>query len=224
MKILPLLPLIVSLAEAQGSVEEILTRIQANLAEYKATVPSFAADESVTSPRVVNGAVRQESVSSALFTCRVKARSDRQWFGETHEVITMNGKPARKTQQLSGPFIVRGAFLSLLDATFDAENIPFQNYRVVGMETLAGRKALVLAFETKPGQTHLRFMMNGKSYATNDTGRAWLDTESMQLLQIERKYSDMPSDEIVVTVAYFSSTIDGKTFWLPKTVTSSDKR
>lgn len=203
-------------------VAEMLSRIQANLDAFQAAVPDFVADERVLSKQTVEGAVKHQDTTDSLFTCVRKFQQDRTRFIESREVHAVNGKPAGGAKKLKGPVVFRGAFVGLLRDTFSSGNVEHHNYTLVGMEPIAGKDAIVVAFKTKPGQGGFR--LNGRMYDTHDTGKAWLDAESFQILKVERTYSNMPEDEIVMRVEYSPVNVEGRTLLMPRTVYGSDRK
>ena len=59
-----------------------------------------------------------------------------------------------------------------------------------------------------------------KHVITNDRGKAWLDEATFQVIRLERIYG-VPKNEVAVVVDYAETAMDGKAFWMPRTVTTT---
>ncbi|MEP6714993.1 MAG: hypothetical protein ABJC09_05430 [Terriglobia bacterium] len=202
-------------------IDQILTRVQTNLAAFDAALPDFVANEKVVSKNVVGGIVRQRRETESLFTCVRAAGEAGSRLIETREVLAVDGKPVKKGRKAKGPYLFGGAVASLLHGTFSVKTSVFQKYKFAGEETLDGRRVFDIAFATKDGQTGLALMVGSKRIFPKDSGRALVDPESMQVLRLERTFTGLPnSTEITLIVDYSAVTIEGKSLLLPKTVTS----
>jgi len=199
------------------SLEETLRRLAENVQKFETTLPDFVCDERLTSRRIVDGATKAETVTESLFVGR-QPNERRSIFVEDREIQAVNGKPVAKGRRLKGPYFFLGGFSSLLDITFSEKWAPFHNYRVGEPETVAGKELLVVAFDTKDGQTEIKQTVEGKQLASQDTGKAWIDPGSMQVVRLERRSLHLPPAvrSLAVAVDYAPVTLDGKTFWMPK--------
>jgi hypothetical protein len=204
------------------TVEEILSRVQANTGQFEKSLPDFVCDEKVHSQRIEHGVVTHEAAAESHFT-GLQRKSGRMSFTETREYVTIDGKPAAKSPRLSRVPLFGGGFSSLLDQTFSKRFAPLHDYRILGRERLGDRPALGIEFATKPGQDVLRMLFGKDDVRTQrDTGKAWIDEETLQVLRIERRFLNLPSSSagMVATVDYGPVSIDGKPFWMPLRVKS----
>jgi hypothetical protein len=144
-------------------------------------------------------------------------------FTEWRDIQTIDGRPAPKGQQLTGPFLFGGGFSSILIETFSPENSEYFNYKVIGTDKVDGKAAVVLKFETKKDQQALLHReLFGTQYVMKGSGKAWIDLSSMNVLRLEIQYLDPPMPEGVLSLAvdYAPVVIQEKTFWMPRTVTA----
>ena len=182
-------------------------------------------DERVTSNKTVAGKITRQTITESSFTgVQQKSMEGRHSleYTESREVKSVNGKPVPKGGKLKGPYILGGGFSSVLSMTFAPKNMAFHNYKVVGAETLAGRTLLAVEFATKNDQKELWAFWGGKAYLQKDTGKAWLDPATMQAGRLDRQFHNLPRSQetLTISVEYAPVTIDGKSFWMPKTVRS----
>ena len=208
-------------------VDEALARIRENVGQFETSLPDFICNEKITSRLVVRGKISKETVTESIFT-GAQQKSKSFTFVETREIATINGKKVRRGTPLKGPYVYLGGFSSLLVTTFGPKCTPYHNYKVTGMETVDGRTLLAVEFATKPGQTEIKqtFFRKQMLYYTSDvrsekdTGKAWIDPESMQVVRLERHYLNLPSTvrSLMVSTEYAKVTIDRKPYWMPKTV------
>ncbi len=79
---------------------------------------------------------------------------------------------------------------------------------------------MVIEFATKPDQDELNLEFDGRKCLDKDTGKAWIDLESMHLVRLERRYQNLPAPAgvLAVQVDYAPVVINGKTYWMPKRV------
>jgi hypothetical protein len=201
-----------------ATVDEVLARIQTNTGEFEQSLPDFVCDEKVTSKGVHKGKLTERTVESHFVGLQKK--NGNKSFTETREIVTIDGKPARRGQKMDAPFLFGGGFSSVLNLTFAAKNTESQTYKITGEEILEGRPALVIEFATKEGQKDLFFDNGSRVVAENDTGKAWFDKESLRILRLERHYLNVPkgSTPVIAEVEYGEVRIGDKPFWMPLTV------
>ena len=213
---------------AQGpspSLDQVLPHVQNHVDEFAHGLPDFICDETITSRELEGaGKVRNEVVVESEFKGRQNNVENGKPFIESREIKTMNGSPVRPDQQLIGPFFYRGGFSSILVAVLSKESEPYFNYTLAGIETLAGRQALLLKFETRRGQKRLLYhdLFNHQSYLKGK-GKAWIDPESMNVIRLEFHYQDSGGSigGLEVLVNYGPVTIQDKTFWMPQLITAN---
>ena len=206
--------------QASTTVAEILAQVQLNAGQFVRSLPDFVCDERVTSRGTHKGKVTQVVIESHFVGLQKK--SGRMSYTETREINTVNGQPARKGQRFQGPFLFGGGFSSILNQTFSPIFVPSHTYKIAGEEMLRETDTLVMEFATKEGQKELYFDYFGKAVVQKDTGKAWIDKGSLQVLKLERHYLNVQKGEspMLATVEYGEVRIDGKPFWMPSRVSA----
>src|SRR5215471_12065883 len=121
-------------AQAVSKLEQILLRLQDHVQEFETSLPDFICDETITSRELMGGKIIHETVIESSFR-GVQHKDKEGWpFTETREIQTIDGRPAAKGQQLTGPFFFGGGFSSILVEIFARENSQYFNYKLVGTE------------------------------------------------------------------------------------------
>ena len=220
--------LLVALSSASPSqsapkLDRILPRVQDHVKEFELSLPDFICDERITSRELMAGTVIHETVIDSTFRGTQNKDGKDKPFIEWREIHTIDGRPAPKGQQLTGPFFFGGGFSSILDAIFSVKNSQYFNYKVIGTEKVDENFAVVIKFETKKGQKALLHReMFGSQYVMKGSGKAWIDPSSMNVVRLELQYLDPPVPEgvLVVRVDYAEVVINEKKFWMPKTLTA----
>jgi hypothetical protein len=212
-----------SRSQALPKLDQILPRVQDHVKEFELSLPDFICDEKITSRELMGGkTIHETDIDSTFRGTQNKDEKDKP-FTEWRDIQTIDGRPAPKGQQLTGPFFFGGGFSSTLDAIFSLKNAQYFNYKVIGTERVDAKPTVVIRFETKKGQSALLHReMWGSQYILKGIGKAWIDLSSMNVLRLELQYLDPPAPEGVLSVAidYAPVEINGKTFWMPRTVTA----
>ena len=87
----------------QISVEEILSRVQAEKTSYEASLPDFLCDESLSSQKLTGGHVERQATAEASFRVeRKREHEGKSPFKETREIRTLNGKRSN-AKEFKGP-------------------------------------------------------------------------------------------------------------------------
>ncbi|HYL76840.1 MAG TPA: hypothetical protein VEU96_21670 [Bryobacteraceae bacterium] len=205
------------------TLDQVLKRVQENVVQFEASLPDFVCTESITSSKLSGGIVSKQTVIESTFVgIQKKDKDGRIHYNETRELASVDGKKAGKGQKLKGPFLLRGGFSGLLSTTFDALMAPHRNYRLESAQSLEGKEVLVVGFSTKKGQTGIGANFNGKGFLVDDSGKAWIDPDSMQVLRLERLVLNGPRPFPLWStwVDYGQVLIGGRLFWMPKFVRS----
>lgn len=200
--------------------EQILRGVQDRVREFESLLPDFMCQEEITTQELLRGGLADRNVTQSIFTGTQNKDEKGHSFTESRELKRVNGRPAAKGEQLKLPFFFGGGFSSILDATFGEKNIQYHNYKVLPSEQVEGKAAWVIQFSTKPDQKGLFFEFQGSRFISKDAGKAWIDPESLHVLQLERRYLNLPPVYGVMTIVinYAPVVLNGKTFWMPKTV------
>lgn len=214
-------------SQSLPKLSQILPRIQEHVKEFEHSLPDFICDEKITSRELMGGkTIHETDIDSTFRGMQNKSRDldgKYQPFTEWRDIQTIDGRPAPKGQQLTGPFLFGGGFSSILVEIFSPENSPYFNYKVIGADKVDGKAAVVLKFETKKDQQALLHReLFGTQYVMKGSGKAWIDLSSMNVLRLEIQYLDppMPEGVLSLTVDYAPVVIQEKTFWMPRTVTA----
>lgn len=79
-------------AQQLPSVEELLPRIQAYARQYRQNIPSFEADEAVTSQLLAGGAVKKQ-VRAEMTMRLIRSQTDPEEMTDHYTIHSVNGKP-----------------------------------------------------------------------------------------------------------------------------------
>jgi len=201
------------------SVDEVLAAVSRNVRDFQERLPDFVCDERITSTASESGTLRTMKIVESVFKAVQKSSSlqgnGQPAFTETREIMAVDGKAVRKgTAMPRLPLAMLGGFSDVLNMTFSPENLEFHTYKLT--ETLDGGK-LVVKFATKDHQQKLRTFLNGDSLVAKDTGTAWIDATSYQVVRIERNSLTLPPNlsRLKNTVEYGWTAIGDREFWLP---------
>jgi hypothetical protein len=200
---------------------QVLLGVQDHVKEFEHSLPDFICDETITSRELISGTLQHETVIESVFMGTQHHDENGRPFIESREIKTIDGRPAAQGQQLAGPFFFSGGFSSILVEIFAPENIQYFNYKLMGTEKVEDRTALVVRFDTKNGQKKLLYReIFGRQAVLKGRGKAWIDSESMNVIRLELQYMDPPFPEgvLAVSVDYAEVVINGKKFWMPRMV------
>jgi hypothetical protein len=206
--------------------EEILQRLESNLSQYDSGVPSFFCDEHVVS-RMVPDIHDQETVTDSVFRLKRVVNADHTTtLEESREVKTVNGRPAT-TQEIGGPSIVRGAFEGGL-AVVSLSQQSCMNYTLERAKRNDAKAPIVIRFVSVLTSEN----KGGCLLQENGRGQVYIDRATMQITRMELTtphHTIIPGDEMgygaivgewALSVDYAPVVLDGKSFWMPATITS----
>lgn len=212
---------------------EILQRLQENLDQYKALVPSFFCDEHVVST-IIPDPRHESRVTDSTFRLKRVANPEvegKTILEESHEVKMVNGKPSTG-DSVGGPAYLRGAFSNGL-ALVSLSQQACMSYTLRPIRQNHPKDPTVVQFASVPAGKR----PDGCRMQEDVSGRVQIDPESMQVTHLEftaprhligtaaapantlflEPGFDMQS--IVgrwdVTVEYAPVLLGGKSFWLP---------
>ena len=208
------------------ALEEILQRLESNLSQYDSGVPSFFCDEHVVS-RMVPDIHDQETVTDSVFRLKRVVNADHTTtLEESREVKTVNGRPAT-TQEIGGPSIVRGAFEGGL-AVVSLSQQSCMNYTLERAKRNDAKAPIVIRFVSVLTPEN----KGGCLLQENGRGQVYIDRATMQITRMELTtphHTIIPGDEMgygaivgewALSVDYAPVVLDGKSFWMPATITS----
>lgn len=205
------------------TVEEILQRLDANLSQYDAGVPSFFCEEHVVS-EMDHGPRKDDTVTDSVFRLKRTSNPDHTTtLAESRVIKTVDGKPAT-SQDMDGPTMLSGAFEGGL-AAVSLKQAACTNYKLqrIHKNRLADPYIIRFATVLTPQNTA------GCLLQENSKGRVFIDPASMQITHLELTtphHTITPGDrygspfigERVITVDYVPVLLGGKTFWMPSTI------
>ena len=192
--------------------EDILERTSRNVQALQATLPDFVCKEKqITKPGVRGGTQTRESI---LITRQTRGGS---MFVASRQVLSIKGGET--------PFIgnqIRNQLADLI-RTFAPESRSSNNYKFDRRQNFRGTSSFVVEFETRKGASagHREGRLMGGDPGHTMKGKAWIDTNTMQVLRLELTERD--TYIFLRTVAdYGSVTIDGKPYWLLTKILKND--
>lgn len=220
---------------APAAVEQVLTGVLKNFANYLSTVPNLFADEHLVSSssafgtglgtgnRAISGANSGSSVSGnhglfystydSIFRLkRSDAKSKVPTLIESRQIQSVDHRPPAPDQTLSGPSILSGAFsyaASFLSPVLE----PCYNYRLETNQHLHGAAVLVVDYASK------QMVPRGARcpVAEQNSGRAFIDPKTMQIVRLEQtrphhevdsKSLGVPAQDEQETPYYWTWSID----------------
>jgi hypothetical protein len=202
--------------------EQILPRIQEHVKEFELLLPDFICDETIVSRELAGTFVQHEMVIESTFRGTQHKDEEDRPFTESREIKTVDGHPPFKGQPLNGPFFFGGGFSSILHQVFSQKNQQYYSYKAAGIEKIEGKIALAIKFETKEGQREILYRdISGSRAIVEGKGKAWIDPNSMNVIRLEFEYLNPPlGAPLEVAIDYAPVVINGRAFWMPKTVTA----
>lgn len=205
-----------AVAQKVPTLGEILQRMQENLDRYDSSVPSFFCDERVftASPRAPVGAMGGTVTDSTFLLKRIPRPDDQEILRESREVKKVNGKPVTG-DSIGGGMLFVGAFSNGL-ALVSLSQQACMDYRLT-----SNKDPILVDFASVPAAKRPADCRMQEDVS----GRAVIDPETMQLTRIQfHAPHHMIGTEMGwwdVTVEYAPVELDGKMFWLPKSIYES---
>ncbi len=206
---------------------EILQKLEANLDYYDSSVPSLFCDEHVAS-NISPNPHKQNTLTDSIFRLKRVVNPDqgRPPLAESREIKTVNGKLRSFAADIdiAGPTVISGAFEGAL-AVVSLSQRACMNYT---LERPRRNGPIIVRFSsllTPQNTAGCLLQEEGK-------GRILIDPATMQITRMElntphhvivpesRFYSATMGDR-VLSVDYAPVQLEGQTFWLPSTITST---
>lgn len=213
---------------------EILQRLQANVDQYQALVPSFFCDEHVVST-IVPDPTNASTVTDATFRLKRVPNPDAEGktiLEESHEVKRVNGRPATG-DTVGGPGFLRGAFSNGL-ALVSASQQVCMRYTLGPMRKNNSSDPTMIQFAIQFASVPAANRPRECGMQEDVNGRVLIDPETMQVTHLEftaprhfigtaaSPFPGYDASPIVgrwdVTVEYAPVLLGGKSFWLPTKV------
>lgn len=203
----------------EPTLDKVLARIAANTAQYNASIPSFLADESITSQEIHDGKLKHETRLQATFRI---TRSANGTLSESREWKSVDGKPATG-QSVKMPIFFSGGFSGALTKFLSADHRRcFDFHLQPGPGVSTENAPLTLTFNTPAVATQDPLCA---SIIPGTTGTAILDPVGMQVMHIERTAPQpVGRDRTLIGLAavdFAPTPLNGQTFWLPTAITAT---
>jgi hypothetical protein len=209
------------IAQAQQSnatLDQILARVEANTEQYKTSVPSFLCDEHIISQEIHDGKLRHETTVDALFRV-TRSTSQTGLLNESREVKAIDGKLSGNNK-INMPISFSGGFSGALAKFLSADHHQCFDY---GPDPAAVVPAGTAAFTFTSREAAAKDP-NCASIQPGTTGKFIIDSATVQVTHIERTLPyPIGKDHGVLgtaSVDFAPVTLNGKSFWLPFTVTA----
>jgi hypothetical protein len=213
------------LAAEKVDLDYILARMQANVIEYRSSVPSFLCSEHVLSDvrRIVlnQSSLRSSTITDSTFRLRRAIGADHKpHFEEARFIQAVNGKPVASNEtRITGPAIVSGVFANGINFVSQESRTCF-SYHLHPRHR--GTQQILIDFKDLPPNERAADC----SPYEHGSGRASIDPVTMRVLRLDRH---VPSRELLPgifgrwdwTVEYALVPLGYRMFWLPKTIRSS---
>ena len=134
----------VSFSQSVPKLDQILPRVQEHVKEFESSLPDFICDEKITSKELMGGTTIHETDIDSTFrgTQNRDKNPDGKYepFTEWRDIQTIDGRPALKGQQLTGPFLFGGGFSSILDEIFSAKTPSISTTKSSGLTRLMAKQ------------------------------------------------------------------------------------
>jgi len=227
----------VTRSASDPATDELLLRVWDNFAGYLSSLPNVFADEHVVSSVTTakNGvhdsetdSIIDSTIDSIFQLKRVNSDGKTADLVESREIRYVNHQSAAKGQSLTGPAILIGAFSRApnvlspqLKDCYDYRLLPNKRHNPDVAMLFLHADVLVLEYALKsPLPAAAQCPVREQT-----TGRAFIDPSSMQIVRLEqqRPRHDEGSGRPVAwswSIDYARVMMDGKQFWLPKTISS----
>ncbi len=205
--------------EKQISVEEILSRVQAEKASYEASLPDCICDESLSSQKLTRGHVERQATAEASFRVERKRQHDegKSPFKETRELRTLNGKPS-SAKEFKGPLTLPNGVDDAFEI-FAVDNVRCYTYQLEAPpDSSKAGSVLRVTFAAKPNVKELGGVCGENR--EGETGDMSIDSESFSVTRFQTRSPNLGLKNKVFTysVDLTKAVIGGKEYWMPSLV------
>ena len=230
----------VTTSAADPATRKVLLQVWGNFVQYLSSIPNIFADEHVISSlTMAQGSqvrardddnemqsVTDSTIDSVFQLKRVSNDGKTADLVESREIKYVDHQVAAKGQSLAGPAILFGAF-SRAPNVFSPELRDCYDYHLLpNMHRKPGESALFLHDEVLVLDYALKSPLPAECPVREQTmGRAYIDPSSMQIVRLEQQRPRHDEGtKLPVSwswyIDYARVVMDGKPFWLPKTISS----
>ena len=207
-------------AQAQQplSLDQLLSQIEVNTERYSATVPSFVCNEHILSQEVHEGKSKRETTVDAVFSV-TRSTAKANTLEESREIKLIDGRPAAG-KKMTMPLSFSGGFSGALNKFLSSDHRSCFEY-AADASTQPPKGTAAFTFVAKPAAAK---DTSCASIKPGTMGKFTVDTTSMQVTHIERTVQNpVGKDQTVLGTAavdYAPVVLNGKSFWLPTTITA----
>ena len=212
------------------TLDAILLQLEINLHHYDADVPSFLCDEHVVS-QIFPSRIPGTTTDSVFRLKRTIEPNHKTTLIESRDVKTVDGHPAEGSE-LNGPSILSGAFSGGL-AMVSISQKACMSYKLRPIKPGHPNDPYVVQFTSVPENQRPEDCL----LREDGSGRVLIDPATMQIKRLELtapRHTLMFSGTMLdgrpippsvgvwaVTIDYAPILLGGRSFWMPKTITSS---
>jgi hypothetical protein len=205
--------------QAAPALDQILSRVEANTEQYKASVPSFLCDEHITSEELHDGKLKHETTVDAVFRV-TRSATPAGTLSESREVKAIDGKPSNNAK-ISMPISFSGGFSGALAKFLSADHRQCFDYSPdTTVNAVEGTAAFTfVAREASAKDAACTTIQPGTK------GKFVIDSAVLQVTHIERTVPQAVGKDHTVlgtaSVDFAPVNLSGKSFWLPITIIAS---
>jgi hypothetical protein len=205
-----------AIAQNVPTLGEILQRLQENLNQYDSAVPSFFCDEHVVTSARRRGDRGGAVTDSTFLVKRIPGSDDKMNLQESREVKTVSGKPAT-ADSIGGGFLIEGAFSNDL-ALVSLSQQACMDYSLKSINPDHSKDPILVEFASvAAGERSPACLMQ-----EDVSGSVLIDPETTQVTRMQfhapHHIIGKEMGSLDVTVEYAPVELDGKSFWLPKSI------
>jgi len=128
------------------TIDQILSRVEANTEEYRSTVPSFICDEHITSQEIHDGKLKHETTVDAIFSV-TRSTGQTGILDESREVKAIDNKPSTNTK-VKMPLAFSGGFSGALTKFLSVDHHQCFKYQM-DAQSSPGQQEVGLSFTVR---------------------------------------------------------------------------
>jgi len=211
-----------SLAAQVPAPAELIDQLVANAEQYRSTLPSLTADETIFSVVSYRGILPDKVHATA--TLRVIRSAPGEQLKESRQLLTINGKPFDPGKKSDRPFTLFGGFGGFQEMFFTPEHVRCYIFTLLPNPGRGGTIQIAIS-----ARAEMADIPTCDLDRRGLTGLVRLDPETHRIAHLERTIPEEQTEH--TNLAAFASVdlaptrVGDETFWLPITVTGrSPKR
>ncbi|MEW6729789.1 MAG: hypothetical protein AB1489_00495 [Acidobacteriota bacterium] len=204
------------------SLTTLLAKLAARVDRFEHALPDFVTTETFIQESYKNGKLIEHNNTISLLAGRqlrvTRGNQVELSFKELRQVQSINGKLVKQKELKLEGIQVGGAFSSILLAHFASrDQLDYLFELSTELHSLRGRPSYLLTFLSRPDHNGQYYLFNGKSYQSQQRGRAWIDAETTEPLRIEYYELNLPKGfkSMFYAVDYAPIELGEESFTLP---------